>query len=352
MTVQADIGLGLGDFALDVELRIEPGEMVALLGPNGAGKTTVLRALAGLVPLDSGRITLDGATVLDDPSADVFVPPERRPIGVVFQDHLLFDHLSVIENVAFGLRARGVDRHEARRRAVGWLERLGVAEHAARRPATLSGGQAQRVALARALATEPRLLLLDEPLAALDVGTRGEVRRELRRHLDGFDAMRLLVTHDPIDAYVLADRVIVMESGRIVQTGRLDQVTAHPRSRYVADLVGTNLISGRLDGDTLTTASGVEVVSLGGETGGAAYASISPGAIALHRTRPDGSPRNVWPCPIDDIDQHLDRVRVVLGGPLPLVAEISPAALVALDLRPGDEVWAVVKATEVSTYPA
>ena len=154
----------------------------------------------------------------------------------MFQDYLLFANLSALENVAFGLRARGVGKAEARQRATAWLERIGLADHATNKPSALSGGQAQRVALARALATDPRLLLLDEPLAALDAGTRGEVRRDLRRHLQSFDGMRIMVTHDPVDAYALADRVAVMDAGRIIQLGTIADVTAHPRSRYVASL--------------------------------------------------------------------------------------------------------------------
>jgi molybdate transport system ATP-binding protein len=361
MSLRAQIGVTLGAFELDVELSVEPGEVVALLGPNGAGKSTVLRALAGLLPIDRGRIVVDrssddpvgGAVVLDDPATDIFVSPERRPIGVVFQDYLLFAHLSALENVAFGLRARGVDRHEASRLARAWLERVGLGDRVDQRPRTLSGGQAQRVALARALATNPRLLLLDEPLAALDAGTRSEVRRDLRRHLEGFDGMRLLVTHDPVDAYVLADRVIVLEHGRIAQAGTIEQVTAHPRSGYVADLVGTNLVRGQFADGVVTTAAGVAVVTHAADLAtGPAFATISPRAIAVHRSRPDGSPRNVWPCRVDDIDHHLDRVRLTLTGALPLVAEITPPALAALDLRPGDDIWAAVKATEVTTYPA
>ena len=259
MTLDAQIGLQLGSLDLDVELRAAPGEVVALLGPNGAGKSTVLRCLAGLVPLDRGCIEIDGV-VVDDPAGDVLVEPEDRPTGFVFQDYVLFDHLSVVENVAYGMRARGTAKREARQRAHEWLERFDLADYAPQRPGALSGGQAQRVALARALATSPRLLLLDEPLAALDAGTRANVRRDLRRHLAGFDGMRLVVTHDPVDAYALADRVVVLESGRIVQTGTLAEVTAHPRTRYVADLVGVNLIVGDVVDGVLTTPSGARVV--------------------------------------------------------------------------------------------
>ena len=351
MTLQADVGVQLGGLDLRVELSVQPGEVLAVLGPNGAGKTTLLRALAGLVPIDDGRITIDDM-VLDDPAEDVFVPAERRPIGVVFQDYLLFAHLSALENVAFGLRARGVAKAHARHRAREWLERVGLGDVAAESPRALSGGQAQRVALARALATEPRLLLLDEPLAALDVGTRGEVRRDLRRYLESFDGMRVLVTHDPIDAYALADRVAILDGGQVAQVGTLGQVTAHPRSRYVADLVGTNLVTGTVHDGVLTTESGAQVV-IAGAVPGASFAVIRPQAITLVRGVPaESSVRNVWSGTVGDIDRLNDRVRVGIEGPLRLTAEITAAALDTLALRPGDTVHATVKATDIEAYPA
>ena len=209
--------------------------------------------------VDRGHIDVDGR-VLDDPAQGVFVPPERRPVGMVFQDYLLFANLTALENVAFGLRARGTHKAEARRRAAALLERMGLTSHAGARPSGLSGGQAQRVALARALATEPRVLLLDEPLSALDATTRTDVRRDLRRHLDDFDGMTIVVTHDPVDAYALADRVAIVDHGTVAQIGSIADVTAHPRSRYVADLVGTNLVTGEIGDGVLITDAGVHVV--------------------------------------------------------------------------------------------
>ncbi len=197
MSLDACVGLTLGPLDLDMAVTVEEGEVVALLGPNGAGKTTFLRAIAGLVPFRSGYVRLDGK-VLEDTRTSEYVPTERRPIGFVFQDYLLFPHLNVLENVAFGLRSRGTSRQASTEKAAQWLDRVGLKRYAAARPAELSGGQRQRVALARALAPDPRLLLLDEPLAALDVTTRAEVRRDLKRHLDSFDGIRLLVTHDPL----------------------------------------------------------------------------------------------------------------------------------------------------------
>lgn len=350
MTLDAHIVKTLGRFNLDVELKAKSGEVVAILGPNGAGKSTLFRCLTGLLPIDAGSIVLDDAT-LDQPEADVFVPPERRPVAVVFQNYLLFPNLTALENVAFGLRARGTPRREARSQAAAWLERVGLADHAQHRPRALSGGQAQRVALARALATEPRLLLLDEPLAALDAGARGDVRRDLRRHLTIVDGVRLLVTHDPVDAYALADRVVILETGRVLQTGTLADVTARPRSRYIADLVGVNLVAGRGHDGAITTGTGARIVPAD-PVDGATFAVIQPHAVALYPSPPDGSPRNVWAATVTDIDRQADRVRVRLGGEVPLVAEITAAALEALVLRPGDKVWASVKATEIATYPA
>ena len=350
MNLAATVRLRLGSLTLDVDIDAKAGEVVAILGPNGSGKTTLLRCLAGLQPVDDGRVTL-GDAVLDDPSTGTFVAAEHRPVSVVFQDYLLFAHLSALDNVAFGLRARRVSRHSARAQAMEWLERLGLADHAQHRPAALSGGQQQRVALARALATDPKLLLLDEPLAALDAATRIAVRRDLREHLGRFDGVRILITHDPLDAYSLADRVVILEAGRVTQTGTLADIAAHPRSRYIAQLVGTNLLTGTITGTTFTAANGATLV-VDTEVDGHAYAAIAPSAIALYTTPPEGSPRNVWQTTIADIDRAFDRVRVSLSEPLPLTAELTTLGLASLDRHPGDKIWASIKATEINTYPA
>ncbi len=351
MSLDAEIGVRLGTLDLDVTVRVAAGEVLALLGPNGAGKSTILRTLAGLVALDRGRIAIDGV-VVDEPATDRFLEPEHRPIGVVFQDYLLFEHMTVLENVAYGLRARRTPTREARARAADWLDRVGLADYARQRPRALSGGQAQRAALARALAASPRLLLLDEPLAALDVGTRATVRRDLRRHLDTFDGMRVLVTHDPVDAYALADRVAIVEAGRIVQAGTLAEVTARPRSRYVADLVGVNLLTGTVRAGRLVTSDGTAVV-VADAADGPAYAVIRPHSVTLTRGAPSGtSARNTWPGTVVDIDRLGDRARIGIEGPLALTAEITVAALDDLALRPGDDVHASVKATDIDVAPA
>lgn len=351
MTLSASIELQLGTLDLRADLDMKAGELVALLGPNGSGKTTLLRCLAGLAPIDSGRIAIDDA-IVDDPAADIFVEPENRSIGFVYQNYLLFDHMTVLENVAYGLRARKMAKTEAREIARQWIDRVGLSDYVTQRPNSLSGGQAQRVALARALATNPRLLLLDEPLAALDAGTRAAMRRDLFRHLETFDGMRLLVTHDPIDAYALADRVAILDGGRIVQTGTLAEVSAHPRSRYVADLVGVNLVAGTITDGVLRNDTGGQVV-VAAELSGSAFALIRPNSISLNSEPPTGtSARNVWHGIIGDVDRLGDRVRLSIAGILPLTAEITVGAFEALDLRPGEEIFASVKATEIEVYPA
>jgi molybdate transport system ATP-binding protein len=347
-----DVAMHVRVGAFDLECTFSAGtdDVVAVLGPNGAGKTTLLRALAGLLAIDEGSIVLDGV-VLDAPASGTFVLPEERPVGYVFQEYLLFPHLSARENVAFGLRSRGIPKREARAAADEWLGRVGLADRGRSKPKQLSGGQAQRVALARALALNPRLLLLDEPLAALDAGARAEVRRELRRHLASFDGVRLLVTHDPVDALALANRLLVFEDGRLVQDGTIEEVTARPRSRYVADLVGVNLFRGVASGTRVDVAGGEHlVVADAGQ--GAVFAMVHPNAVALYRNLPAGSPRNVWAGRVESIDLLGDRVRVRVGGPLPLVAEVTPGAVRDLELDEGVDVWAAVKATEVVVYAA
>jgi molybdate transport system ATP-binding protein len=352
MTLVARVDLARdGGFRLDVELDIPAGRTVAVVGPNGAGKTTLLHALAGLAPLDDGRIEIDGR-VVDDPAARVFVPPEARPAAVVFQDQLLFPHLRAVDNVAFGLRARGVGRQEARRRAHDWLARVQLADRDSAYPGELSGGQAQRVALARALAVDPSLLLLDEPLAALDVTVRAEVRRDIRRHLETFEGVRIVVTHDAVDAAMLGDEIVVLERGRVTQRGTPDMITARPRSRWVADLIGTNLLHGNADGGHITVDGGGMLTTSTTSLAGPVLAVISPRAVALHQRPPDGTPRNVWPARVSHVEPAIDSVRVQLVGPPDIVAEVTPESRRELDLTPGAEVWVAVKATEVDVSPA
>lgn len=347
VTLEAAVRVRRDAFTLDVTLTATADETVAVLGPNGAGKTTLLRALAGLDEME-GRVVLNGQT-LDDSVNNVHVPAERRNAGLVFQDHVLFPHLSAVENVAFGLRAHG--RPHAAAIARRWLNEAGLGDRADALPRALSGGQAQRVALLRALATEPKLLLLDEPLSALDVSIRAEVRRELSRQLASFHGVRLLVTHDPLEAMALADKLVVLEHGTVVQSGTPGDVTARPRSRFVADLAGVNLLRGRAYGDHVALAAEASLAAVDAGSGDV-FAVVHPRAVALYRSRPDGTPRNVWRGQVDTVDLEGERVRVRVVGPVPLVAEVTRAAVLELGLIAGASVWMAVKATEVSVYPA
>ena len=350
MTLDIAVGLRMGELALDVECEAGAHEVVALLGPNGAGKTTLLRAVAGLVPITDGHVRLDGE-VLEDSRSGTYVPTEKRSIGFVFQDYLLFPHLSVLDNVAFGIRARGGSRAAAASEAKAWLTRLGLSSYAAARPAALSGGERQRVALARALAPNPRVLLLDEPLAALDATTRVEVRHDLKRHLVSFAGYRVVVTHDALEAMTLADRLVVIENGHLVQSGTPAEVAERPRSRYVADLVGVNLLRGQAEPGAVQLANGPRVAAAGATTGDV-FAVVHPRAVSIHLSRPEGSPRNVWSGRATGIELLGDRVRVRVEGAVPIVAEVTPAAVAELGLHSGGEVWTSFKATDVAVYPA
>jgi molybdate transport system ATP-binding protein len=349
VSLEASVHVVLGALDLRVDLCVDDDEVVAVLGPNGSGKTTLLRTLAGLLPLNDGSVTLDG-TVLEDAAVGLYVPPEQRPIGVVFQNYLLFPHLTALDNVAFGLRCHGLRRASARRQAQQWLERVGLLEYVHAKPGQLSGGQAQRVALARALAIEPRVLLLDEPLSALDVSTRVELRRTLRRHLEAFTGVRLLVTHDPLEAMALASRLVVLEEGRIVQSGAPAEILEKPRSPYVADLASVNLFRGRATGDHIELNDG-GILMVPGAGAGEVFAVIHPRAVALHRRVPEGTPRNVWCGHIAGLDVEGPRVRVRVTGTIPIVAEVTPAAVAELHLDQGGDVWVSVKAAEIAAYP-
>jgi molybdate transport system ATP-binding protein len=336
-------------FTIDVPISIAPGTTSVLLGPNGAGKSTAVAALAGLIPLEGGRITLAGS-VLDDPSTGRFVPAEQRNIGVVFQDFLLFPHLGVIDNVAFGMRSRGVPRDEALARAGEWIDRLDLGGLERRKPGDLSGGQAQRVALARALVTEPDLLLLDEPLSALDVTTRIGLRRALAEHLSAFPGPRLLITHDPTEAFLLADVIHVIEKGSVTQAGTDEDIRLRPRTRYVADLAGVNLIAGvASDGVVDAGTHSLHVADTG--IAGPVLATIRPSSISVYRYEPGGSPRNTWSTGVELVEHLGDRARLLTGDPLPLTAEVTEQSARELGLATGERVWVSIKATEVSVEP-
>ena len=351
MTLRFAAAVVRGEFRLDAHVTAAPGEVVALLGPNGAGKTTLLRAVAGLLTVGSGTITLDDE-VFDDPARARFVAPEHRRIGVVFQEHRLFPHLRVVDNVAFGLRSQGIRRTDARAAASDWLGRLGLAELSRHRPQQLSGGQAQRVALARALACEPRALLLDEPLAALDVQTRAEVQGELREHLAAFPGPTLLVTHDPIEALLLATRLVVLERGTVVQQGSPAEITSRPVTPYVARLVGVNLYSGT-GRRGVVALDGGGVLTVSDAADGAVLVAVRPSALTVHTEAPDhSSARNTWTGVIGALAPLGDRIRVTVQGPQPMLVDVTASAVAELGLTPGRLVWLTAKATDITAYPA
>lgn len=327
---------------ISAELTVAAGEVVAVVGPNGAGKSTLLRALAGLPGPARAAVSIDGRDV-------GALPPHRRRIGYVPQDGALFPHLSAARNVAYGLRGTGLTRHQARAAAREWLDRLGLAELAGRRPHQMSGGQQQRVALARALAPAPRLLLLDEPLAALDVETRTAVRHTLRRHLGPYDGACLMVTHDPVDALSLAGRLLVVESGRIVQDAAATEVTRAPRSAWVARMLGLNAYEGTNGPDGVRLAHGHLLTGADPAPHGPVLVTVHPDHVTVHRDEPRGSARNTWPGTIAEVTGTGTRLRVTVhgtGGP-DVVAEVTAPAAAELGLGEGLPVWVAVKATGV-----
>ena len=342
---------------LDVSLDLADGERVALLGPNGAGKSTVLQILAGTLPPDAGRAELGGRTLFDLGAGGrrrTWRPPWDRGVAMLAQDPLLFPHLDALDNVAFGPRATGVRKADARQRARRWLEEVGMTPYADRRPVQLSGGQAQRVAVARALATEPRLLLLDEPLAALDVGAAPALRRVLRRVLAERSAV--IVTHDLLDAALLAHRVVVLDGGRVVESGPTAEVLRHPRSTFAARLAGLNLVQGLAEdhrvrhSDRLAVEGVPKAPTVPGEP---AVAVFSPTAVAVYLATVPGSPRNWLPVTISELEPRDDlvRVRADTGEGLTLTADVTVGVVAELDLHPGQPVIFSVKATAVTLYP-
>ena len=346
-----DAEIRRGGFTLTVTLAAAPGQVLGLLGPNGAGKSTLLSAVAGLTPVSAGRITLAGQ-VLDQADQGTFVEASARPIGFVFQNYRLFPHLTVAENVAFSPRARGQGKRAARSAASDWLDRFRLTELAGRKPSQLSGGQAQKVALARALAGQPTLLLLDEPLSALDAGTRLDVQAELKRHLADFSGPCLLVTHDPLEALVLADQLVVLEGGRIVQEGTPAQIARQPRTDYVAKLVGLNLYPGRADGSRVMLTGGGAFVIPDRRQHGDVLIAVRPSAIVVSNQRPPpSSARNTWEAKVTGLTPLADRLRLGLDGQPPALVDVTPAAVAELELDSGSQVWLTVKATDLEVYP-
>ena len=369
----------VGGRGFDVALMLGPTETVAVMGPNGAGKSTLLSVIAGLLRPDSGRGELNGRTLFElSAGRRTWTPPHHRGTALLAQEPLLFPHLSAVDNVAFGPRSAGVPRKQARAEALDWLAEVDALDLQARRPGELSGGQAQRVAIARALAADPGLLLLDEPMAALDIHSAPLLRRLLKRVLTGRQA--IIITHDVLDALMLADRVVILENGRISEEGPTREVLERPRSMFAAGLAGLNLMAGTFEGDGIRTAEGWVVAGLRearqpedrqpearqpedrpvkggqpedppptGEGDGAAVAAFPPSAVSVFLDDAHGSPRNSFEVTITDFEPHGDFIRVRAGS---LAADITPAASADLGLVPGLTVHFVVKATSVAVYPA
>ena len=375
----------LNTFHLELSFSAEMGKTTVLLGESGAGKSTVLRLLAGLLQPERGHIALEGVTYFDS-ERRVAIPPQQRPFGYVFQDYALFPHLSVFENVAFGLRAQHLPRQLIRRRVGEALEQVRLTGFTERRPAQLSGGQQQRVAVARALALQPHLLLLDEPLAALDVQTRREVRQELRRILAHTGITTVFVTHQYLEALLFGHHILVLDHGRVIQQGDQRDLLERPRSSYVAELVGTNFFRGRvvrcetntictiqLSDNAIEISATLEEHLRGDKVPGAgeeAYVVVDPRSITLYQTLPDSSARNVFCGEIvqllhvgastsgaGDVDDGRVRVSILPDSstnsahpPLQLTAEITAASATRMELREGKIVYATFKATEARAY--
>jgi molybdate transport system ATP-binding protein len=346
--LDARVRLTRGAVQVDVALIAEPGQVVGVLGPNGGGKTSAVLALAGVLRLDDGHVRVAGEVWADGRRHLV---PEQRGVGLMLADSLLFPHLRALDNVAYGPRSRGVDRRTARERAGVELERVGLGDRVAAKPLELSSGQQARVALARALATDPTLLLLDEPLAALDPDTRARTRTDLATRLAAYTGVTVLVTHDPLDALTLADHLVFVEDGRVTQTGTPSDVLREPRSAYAGTVVGLNLYAAQGDshGHVLTADGGLIVTT--SPTEGAVWATVAPSAVSLHEHEPEGSPRNTWRLRIASVTMQGQSARIGLTGDLPLTAEVTLESVAALGLHVGRDIWAAVKATEVHTYP-
>lgn len=335
----------------DVSLTVGPGETVAILGPNGAGKSTLMAVIAGLLRPDAGRASIGGRSLFElGAGADSWTAPHQRGTALLAQEPLLFPHLSALDNVAFGPRSAGASRSASRETARHWLAEVDAAALGSRRPGELSGGQAQRVAVARALAADPELLLLDEPMAALDIHAAPMLRRLLRHVLAGRRA--IIVTHDVLDALMLADRVVVMEGGRIAEEGPTREVLGRPRSRFAAGLAGLNLVTGTITAEGIRTPAGRVFAGQHDEpltAGPDGVAVFPPSAVSVFLSDAHGSPRNSFPVTITDLEPHGDQIRVRAGE---LSADITPAASADLGLVPGMTVYFVIKAGLVSIYPA
>ncbi|MEE6294673.1 ABC transporter ATP-binding protein [Georgenia wangjunii] len=338
---------------LDVDVDVSPGEVLAVLGRNGAGKSSLVGLGAGLLRPGAGTVRIGGRVVAD---AGTWVPPRERGVAFLAQRPLLFPHLDVLANVAFGPRSAGTPRRDADEVARRALAAVEVGDLAGRRPRELSGGQAQRVALARALAPDPRVVLLDEPLAALDVESATAMRRLLRRAVRDSGRTALLVTHDVLDVLALADAVVVLEDGRVVERGAALDVLTRPRSSFAASLAGLNLVRGTLRDGALDAGGTVlrGVVDPACRPGDEAAAAFGPRTVTLHRERPAAGATNAVAAHVTSLEHQGELVRVVgtTAGGHTVKADLTPASLAAATVTVGDHLVFAVSAAEVTIYPA
>ncbi len=348
-----EVSAVVSERGFDLSLQVSPGETLAVLGPNGSGKSTAMSVIAGLLRPDAGTASLDGRVLYDvgrPGHSHVWVPPHARGVALLAQEPLLFPHLSALDNVAFGPRSLGQSRRTSRASAEHWLGEVDAAQYADRKPDQLSGGQAQRIAVARALAADPQVLLLDEPLAALDVAVAPAVRQMLRRVLAGRSTV--IVTHDVLDALLLADRVLVVEGGRVVEEGPTAELLARPRSAFGARIAGLNMVRGVVDGPGVRGPTGLVVEGIADQPmtdGDPAVAVFRPSAVGVYRQPPGGSPRNVMDVTITELEPVGEQIRVRTDR---LSADVTATAVAELDLAPGTAVVFAVKASEVAIYRA
>ena len=338
--LDARVILNRDSLTLDVELQLQHGEVIAVLGPNGAGKTSLLHALLGWLELESGWIMVNGE-VIDSPDTDSYVPPQHRPFGMVFQDGLLFPHMSVEKNILFGA---GKDFN-----LKPLAESLQANELLAKFPSELSAGERQRAAIARSLAARPKVLFLDEPFSALDIQGKRRGRSLLKEALAIGVSGCLMVTHDLVDAFTLADRVMIIEGGKLTQFDVPDRIRSRPGSEWIADLVGWNYYEGIGEGSVVTLPHGTTIFTAEDELDGPTSISINPASVSIFKSQPSGSPRNSWLCSIHNIEILGGRARVSLVGEIDICADITTAAANELRQSISSEVWVSVKATEVDT---
>lgn len=350
--LEVDVRKQLREFELNISFSIEFGETLALIGPSGAGKTTILDLIVGFRQPDEGHIEV-GGRVLFDSKQRINLPPEKRHLGYVFQDYALFPHLTVLQNVEYGMRARGMARDEIARRATETLRMLGIAHLAGVLPKRISGGESQRVALARALAAGGQVLLLDEPLAALDAQTRQMARGDLRKIIRSVRVAAVFVTHDYVDALAFGDRICVIDRGQVIQVGSQEDLLLRPKTKFVAEFMGVNFIHGVAestgDGRSRVLVNGVEVTTALQDPG-EVFLAFSPSDVTLSSDRPSGSAQNVFPACVTGLLQLGGRIRVDLDAGFPLIAEVTPTSVARLKLQVGSRVYASVKATAIETY--